>query len=48
MRNLFLAAFAALILTATFVPVAYAAPSGPYDNTGRGPAFNGGLNGGGG
>jgi hypothetical protein len=48
MRNLILAALAALALTATIVPVTHAGPSGPYDNTGKGPTFDGGLNGGGG
>ena len=54
MKNLFLAAFAALSLTAAIVPAAQAATfghsqyhSGPYDNTGRGPGETG-LEGGGG
>jgi hypothetical protein len=56
MRNLFLAAFAALSLTAAVVPAASAATwgvphstyhSGPYDNTGRSPGQTG-LEGGGG
>ena len=54
MKNLFLAAFATLSLTAAIVPAAQAATfghsqyhSGPYDNTGRGPGETG-LEGGGG
>ncbi len=56
MKNLILAAFAALSLTAAIAPVANAAiwgvphstyHSGPYDNTGRGPGQTG-LEGGGG
>ena len=44
MRNLILSAFAAVLLTATMVSATFAVPSGP-NNT---PAYNGGLNGGGG
>jgi hypothetical protein len=56
MKQLFLAAFAALSLTAAIVPAANAATwgmphntyhSGPYDNTGNGPGETG-LEGGGG
>jgi hypothetical protein len=56
MKNLILAAFAALSLTAAIAPAASAAVSGfpassshsgPYDNTGRGPGQSG-LEGGGG
>jgi hypothetical protein len=53
MKNLILAAFAALSLTAAIVPVANAAAtngtyhSGPYDNTGNGPGETG-MEGGGG
>jgi opacity protein-like surface antigen len=53
MKNLILAAFAALSLSAAIAPVANAAtfPStthqGPYDNTGHGPQETG-LEGGGG
>jgi len=56
MKNLILAAFAALSLTAAIAPAANAATfgvphntyqSGPYDNTGRGPGQTG-LEGGGG
>lgn len=55
MKNLFLAAFAALGLAAAIVPAAQAANfghysqyhSGPYDNTGHGPGETG-LEGGGG
>jgi hypothetical protein len=48
MKNLFLAAFAALMLSATFAPMTYAGPTGPSDDAGRGPTVDGGLNGGGG
>jgi hypothetical protein len=50
MRNLILAAFAALSLTAGVAPMAHAyttGHSGPYDNTGHGPGETG-LEGGGG
>jgi hypothetical protein len=53
MKNFFLAAIAALSLTAAIAPVANAAlpsstyHSGPYDNTGNGPGQTG-LEGGGG
>jgi hypothetical protein len=53
MKQLFLAAFAALSLSAAIVPAANAAiphntyHSGPYDNTGNGPGETG-LEGGGG
>jgi hypothetical protein len=56
MKNLLLAAFAALSLTAAIAPVANAAiwgsphpahHSGPYDNTGNGPGQSG-MEGGGG
>jgi hypothetical protein len=56
MKNMILAAFAALSLTAAIAPVASAATfgmsqstyhSGPYDNTGHGPQETG-LEGGGG
>jgi hypothetical protein len=52
MKNLILAAFAALSLTAAIAPMANAAVtgayhSGPYDNTGHGPQETG-LEGGGG
>lgn len=48
MTKLILAAFAALTLISTLVPVAFAGPSGAYDNTRNTPAVTGGLNGGGG
>jgi hypothetical protein len=56
MKNLILAAFAALSLTAAIAPLASAATSGfpssthhsgPYDNTGKGPSETG-MEGGGG
>ena len=48
MKNLFLAAVAALSLAAAVAPAANAAlHSGPYDNTGHGPQQTG-LEGGGG
>jgi hypothetical protein len=56
MKNLILAAFAALTLTAVIAPVANAAlpggagsgyHTGPYDNTGNGPGETG-MEGGGG
>jgi hypothetical protein len=56
MRNLFLAALAALSLTAAIAPLANAAlpgragtgyHSGPYDNTGHGPQETGQEGGGG-
>ena len=56
MRNLILAAFAALSLTAAVAPAAHAFirgepqsthRAGPYDNTGRGPGETG-MEGGGG
>ena len=48
MRNLILAAFAVATLITAMVPVAFAGPSGPYDNTRNTPPLTGGLSGGGG
>jgi len=48
MKNLILAAFAAIALFATVVPAAQADPANNYDNTSNTRAINSGLNGGGG